>query len=61
MWSDKDTEHPLWRFAHVLLICTTLLLLQLMTANSYDLALDGEAGAFVGVSLMVALSEFLRK
>lgn len=52
--------HPIWGLARVCVVCLTLLLLQVMTATTYDVALDGEAGTLAGVALMAVLVEFLR-
>jgi hypothetical protein len=38
-----------------------LLTLQLLTATSYDLQLDGEAGTLAGVVLIQTLLEWARK
>ena len=59
MTSRKD--HPGWSLARVSIICATLLLLQPMTATSFDLALDGEAGTLGGVTLVAAVLEWLRR
>ena len=53
-------EHPGWRFASVVTGCVTLLLLQLITATSYDLALNGEAGTLLGGTVMATLLEWMR-
>ena len=53
-------DHPGWRFASVVTVCVTLLLLQLITATSYDLELNGEAGTLLGVTLMATLLEWMR-
>jgi len=39
----------------------TLLGLQLITATSWDMALDGEAGTLGGVGAMAVLLEFIRQ
>ena len=51
---------PAWGFARVCVICMTLLILQLLTATSYDVSLDGEAGALVGVGIASLLLELKR-
>ena len=61
MLYNKGSHHPIWRLAHVLVVCVTLLILQLITATNYDVAIDGEAGTLVGVGAIALLSEFLRK
>jgi hypothetical protein len=57
--------HTIWvaviGLARVCVVCLTLLLLQLLTATNYDVALDGEAGTLAGVALMTVLVEFLRR
>ena len=55
------TDPPIWRFARVCVICGTLLVLQLLTATTYDVALNGEAGTLAGVALTAALVERLRQ
>ena len=57
----SDPNHPLWPLARVVVVCLTLLCLQLMTASSWDLAVDGEAGTLVGTTAIVGLLEILRK
>jgi hypothetical protein len=47
--------------ARVCVVCLTLLLLQLLTATTYDVALNGEAGTFAGVALMALLVEFVKR
>jgi uncharacterized membrane protein len=59
--SFSDPDHPVWGLARVVVICLTLLVLQLATATSWDFQLDGEAGTLGGTALTVALVEFLRK
>ena len=54
-------DHPAWGLARVSVICVTLLLLQLMTATSFDVSLDGEAGTLVGVTLVATVLEWLRR
>ena len=53
-------DHPAWGFARVCVICVTLLVLQLTTATSFDLAVDGEAGTLVGVTLTATILEWIR-
>jgi|TARA_B100000949_G_C14165167_1_gene400868 hypothetical protein len=47
--------------ARVCVVCLTLLLLQLLTATTYDVALNGEAGTLAGVALMALLVEFVKR
>jgi hypothetical protein len=56
----SDPSHPVWGLARVLVVCLTLLVLQLATATNYDLALDGEAGTLAGTALTVSILEFLK-
>ena len=56
-----DSQHPIWGLARISVICVTLLMLQLITATNYDIALDGEAGTLGGVALISIISEYLRK
>jgi hypothetical protein len=56
-----SSPHPAWGLARIGLICLTLLGLQLITATSWDLALDGEAGTLGGVGCVAVLMEFLRR
>jgi hypothetical protein len=53
-------DHPAWGLARVSVICLTLLILQLTTATNFDIALDGEAGTLVGVTLMATVMEWIR-
>ena len=57
----SDPNHPVWSLARIALVSATLLLLQLLTATNYDLALDGEAGTLAGTALTVSLLEFLKR
>lgn len=58
-WSNP--KHPLWGLARICVILGVLLALQLLTSTTYDIAVDGEAGALVGVALTTTLLEWLRK
>lgn len=53
-------DHPAWGLARVSVICLTLLVLQLTTATNFDIALDGEAGTLVGVTLIATVMEWIR-
>tara|TARA_R100001086_G_scaffold239535_1_gene165004 strand:+ start:2144 stop:2332 length:189 start_codon:yes stop_codon:yes gene_type:complete len=57
-WS---AAHPVWGFARVCVICATLLGLQLLTATSWDFAVNGEAGTVVGVGVTAWLLEWARR
>jgi|TARA_R110000824_G_scaffold7348_2_gene33045 hypothetical protein len=57
----SDPTHPIWKLARVFAVCGVLLTLQLLTATSYDLQLDGEAGTLAGVVLIQTLLEWTRK
>ena len=59
--SEPVTEHPLWGLLRIIVLCGTLLGLQLITATSWDLALDGEAGTLGGVAAMAVLLEWVRR
>jgi hypothetical protein len=50
-----------YSLARIGILCVTLLGLQLITSTSWDLALDGEAGALGGVGAMAVLLEFVRQ
>jgi len=54
-------DHPIWGLARIGILCITLLGLQLITATSWDMALDGEAGTLGGVGAMAVLLEFIRQ
>ena len=54
-------DAPIWRFAHVVVICGTLLALQVLTATHYDIAVDGEPGTLVGVAAAALLLELRRR
>jgi hypothetical protein len=54
-------DHPVWGLARVSIICLTLLVLQLTTATNFDLAMDGEAGTLIGVTLTAILLEWIRR
>ena len=45
-------DHPVWRLLRIMVLCGTLLGLQLLTASSWDAELKGEAGALGGVTAM---------
>lgn len=53
-------DHPVWGLLRILILCGTLLGLQLMTATSWDAALQGEAGTLGGVTAMAVLLEWGR-
>ena len=57
----RKNDHPGWGLARVAIICLTLLLLQLTTATSFDVAVNGEAGTLAGVTGMALLLEWLRR
>ena len=57
----SDPTHPSWKLARVVVVCGVLLTLQLLTATSYDLQLDGEAGTLAGVVLIQTVLEWARK
>lgn len=59
--SRERSEHPAWGLARVMVVCLTLLGLQMMTATQYDVSIDGEAGTLAGVTLMSMVMEWLRK
>jgi|TARA_R110002020_G_scaffold55103_9_gene153168 hypothetical protein len=54
-------DPPHWRFARVVVICLTLLGLQVLTSTNYDVSVTGEAGALAGVTLVSILLEWLRR
>jgi len=54
-------DHPVWGLARVVVICLTLLILQLSTATSFDVALDGEAGTLAGVTVTAMMLELIRR
>ena len=54
-------DHPVWGLASGSVICLTLLALQLTTATNFDIAVDGEAGTLVGVTLTAMLIEWIRR
>jgi hypothetical protein len=54
-------DHPVWGFLRIVVMCGTLLGLQLMTATSWDAQIDGEAGTLGGVGAMAVLMEYLRQ
>lgn len=49
-----------YSLAQVIVICGTLLILQLSTSTNFDVALDGEAGTLAGTGAVVILLEFIR-
>ena len=54
-------DHPVWGLARVIVICITLLLLQLLNSSSFDWVMRGEAGTLGGVGAVAVLLEFLRQ
>jgi len=54
-------DHPVWGFLQVVVVCGTLLALQLKTATSWDAQLDGEAGTLGGVAVVALLVEWIRQ
>jgi len=56
VWSDPS--HPVWKLLRVLVLCVALLTMQLLTATTYDVAVDGEAGTLVGVAVLMLIQEF---
>ena len=59
--AKSDPTHPSWKLARVGVGCGVRRPLQLLTATSYDLQLDGEAGTLAGVVLIQTLLEWARK
>jgi hypothetical protein len=57
----SDSRHPIWPIIRIVVVSLCLLSLQLLTATTYDIALDGEAGTLGGTALTVALMEFLKR
>ena len=57
-WSDP--AHPVWKLLREVVLCAALLTMQLLTATTYDLALNGEAGTLAGVAAVMLLQEFRR-
>jgi len=53
--------HPVWGLLRIIVLCGTLLGLQLLTASSWDAELKGEAGALGGVTEMAILLEWSRR
>lgn len=49
-----------YSLAQVIVICTTLVVLQFLTAKSWDLEIVGEAGTLAGTGAVVILLEFIR-
>ena len=58
---SKDSGSAKWSFAKVCVICGTLLILQLSTSTNFDVALDGEAGTLIGVTLTATILEWMRR
>ena len=56
VWSDPS--HPVWKLLRVLVLCVALLTMQLLTATTYDVAVDGEAGTLVGGAVLMLIQEF---
>ena len=54
-------DHPVWGLMQVVVVCGTLLVLQVQTATSWDARLDGEAGTFGGGVLVSVLVEWIRQ
>ena len=59
-WRVKR-DHPVWGLMQVVVVCGTLLVLQVQTATSWDARLDGEAGKLGGVVLVSVLVEWIRQ
>ena len=53
-------DHPVWGLLQVIVLCGTLLGLQLLTATSWDAQLNGEAGTLGGVAAVAVLLEWVR-
>ena len=56
-----ERNHPVWGLLRIIVLCATLLGLQLLTATSWDAELRGEAGALGGVTAMAVLLEWSRR
>jgi hypothetical protein len=54
----KYNQHPVWGLLQVIILCGTLLGLQLVTAQSWD---AGEGTALGGVTAMAVLLEWVRR
>ena len=54
----RAPSHPVWKLLRVLVLCVALLTMQLLTAPTYDVAVDGEAGPLVGVAVLMLIQEF---
>ena len=54
----SEPSHPVWKLLRVLVLCVALLTMQLLTATTYDVAVDGEAGTLVGVAVLMLIQEF---
>jgi len=59
--SQPQPDHPIWGLARVLVVCITLLLLQLQNSTSFDWVINGEGGTLAGVSIVAILVEYLRQ
>ena len=53
-------SHNAYSLAQVIVVCSTLVILQLLTAKSWDLEIVGEAGTLAGTGAGVILLEFIR-
>ena len=58
---SQKPDHPIWGLAHVVVICATLLLLQLQNSTSFDWVMNGEGGTLAGVSIVAIAIEYLRQ
>lgn len=56
----RPPDHPVWGLLRIIVLCSTLLGLQFLTATHYDFALDGEAGVVGGVGMVAVILEWLR-
>ena len=57
----RPPDHPVWGLLRIIVMCGTLLGLQLLTASSWDAEIKGEAGALGGVTAMAVLLEWSRR
>jgi hypothetical protein len=63
----RPPDHPIWSLAHIVIICLTLLGLQLISSTSWDAELfgtgngNGELQTLAGVGSMAILIEWIRQ
>jgi hypothetical protein len=61
LWRMRHANHPVWGLLRVVVLCGTLLGLQVVTATSWDAEVRGEAGTLGGVTAMAVLLEWSRR